>query len=357
MSHESILLAKSLIQRIRHFIKSEGLKSERLPKWPKFANVKICKLNNSTIFLFEESIEHNDVFSFSADFGSDLQFFLALPKHIPKNAVFNAPSGKGLIILVGEYGEGKSVVINVSYNTDALYNVGYVQYHSPIGIFNIFLNLRQESDVLATKFIPFALYVHDSDSSDFEKLWEHCTPHLQDVLRFVHNSEEGNYYQMTTERKMDMLVYKEKSVIVFGKDSDTESLIELHQVRDYLKTREYEAYLLRELPEHPLMSIEEKAKLWAIASRFCVIVDREPSGHIAEYAYLENERVILAFLRPKGRGSTYMIGDDSLAEKNNIRVFEFESHPVQVLDEVIIWAEEFVQKKIKALKEAYPWRR
>jgi hypothetical protein len=154
-----------------------------------------------------------------------------------------------------------------------------------------------------------------------------------------------------------MLVYKEKSVIVFGKDSDSHNLGEMYRVRDYLKAKDYEAYLLRELPEHPLMSNEEKAKFWALASRFCVMIDREPSGHIAEYNYLRGERVVLAFLRPKGKGSTYMIGDDSIVEINHIKIFEFESSPLQVLDNAVTWAEDFIRKKIEALKDAYPWRK
>jgi hypothetical protein len=154
-----------------------------------------------------------------------------------------------------------------------------------------------------------------------------------------------------------MLVYKEKSVIVFGKDGDATNLAELCRVRDYLKTKSYEAYLLKELPEHPVMSNEEKARFWASASRFSVMVDREPSGHIAEYNYLKGERAVLAFMRPKGKGSTYMIGDDSIVEVNHIQVFEFEDSPLQMLDTVIGWAEVFIKKKIEALKDAYPWRK
>ena len=192
--------------------------------------------------------------------------------------------------------------------------------------------------------------------ADIEEFWDKCTPHLQNLLQYVHNSEEGDYYQRTTEHKESMLVYKEKSVIVFGKDSDATNLAELHRVRDYLKTRNYEAYLLKELPEHPLMSNEEKAKFWALASRFCVMVDREPSGHIAEYNYLKGERAVLVFMRPKGKGSTYMIGDDGIVEVNHIKIFEFEDSPLQMLDAVIDWAEIFIKKKIEALKDAYPWR-
>lgn len=348
-----MFFAKRFLERIRGFVKSEGMLIDRLPKWTKYANVKISRINNSTIFLFEESFEEHDVFS-SFEAMSDLQLFLGLPKQKPENYAFKSPAGKGMIIFSGEHSANKNVVFNVS--ADSLFNVGYVTYHSPIAIFNIFINLVRGGDVLATRFIPFAVYVHHSDMADIESFWAKCTPHIQYTLQYIHNSEEGSYYQAKMGHYKDILVYKEKSVIVFGKDSATNDLNEMCQVRDYLKTKNYDAYLLRELPEHPLMSNEEKAKLWALASRFCIMIDREPSGHIAEYNYLKSERVILAFLRPKGKGSTYMIGDDDV-EVNHIKLFEFETSPLEVLDDAIAWAEEFVGKKIKALREKYPWRK
>jgi hypothetical protein len=354
LSVKSINFAKTFIKTIRTFAKSAGMITDRLPKWITFATIRIGRINNTTIFLFEESVEYHDTITFSDNLKSDIQFFLGVPEYTPEIVAFKAPSGKGLIILEGEYGEGKSVVFDVY--PDAIFNAGYVDYHSPIAIINIFLNLKHENEALATRFIPFAIYINDLDLADFGEFWQKCTPRLQNALKGIYNSSEGDYYQKTTERKKNMLVLKEKSVIVFGKDSDQKNLLELCQVRDYLRTKNYEAYLLKELPEHPLMSNEEKARFWALASRFCVMIDQEASGHIAEYAYLGTERVVLAFLRLKGKGSTYMIGDDSLVERNNIKLFEYESSPLQSLDDAIVWAEEFIGKKIIALKDAYPWR-
>lgn len=43
--------------------------------------------------------------------------------------------------------------------------------------------------------------------------------------------------------------------------------------------------------------------------KFAVVEDSVASGHIAEFEYCKNNRVILALLREKGKGSTWMIGD------------------------------------------------
>ena len=353
MSEKSILFAKDFLKAVRSLVKSEGMNEERLPKWIRFARIRMCKINNSNIMVFEDSIENGDSIVFAGTVKSDIQFFLNVPEYEPINFFMPAPNVFKLVSLIGEYGEGKRVVFDIY--ADALVGVGTL-YHSPVSVVNIFFNYKREEDVLATSFIPFALYVHNLDLKDFNACWQKCLPRLQEIIRTIYHSEEGDYYQKTTERKKIMSILKEKSVIVFGKDSDQQNLLYMCQVRDYLRAKNYDAYLLKELPEAPLMSNEEKAKSWALASRFCVMIDREPSGHIAEYAYLKDERVALAFLRQKGKGSTYMIGDDSI-ERNNVKLFEFENSPLQPLDKAIAWAEEFIGKKKAFLKDAYPWRR
>lgn len=348
MSKPARSFAINFLTRIRGFVNSEKLIIERLPKWVKSANVKIAKLNNSNLFLFEDSPKDSDLFVDCGEVKSDLQFFLELPEYVPKAVVFRAPCSRGLIILHGEYAKDKKVVFNVTSSDargrSALYNVGYIPYHSPLAIVNIFIQLSVSNDILAIRFVPFAIYVHDKDFVDFEDFWDKCTPHIQNTLRFIHDSEAGDYYQLTKERKSAVLVGKERSVIVFGKDSDPKMRNELYRVRDYLVAKDYDAYLLRDLPEHPSMSLEEKVKLWPLASRFCVMVDREPSGHLVEYPYLKSVGAILAVLRPKGRGSTYMIE----AERSpDIKIFEFKSSPLEKLDTVMTWAEEMVEEKIK----------
>jgi hypothetical protein len=71
---------------------------------------------------------------------------------------------------------------------------------------------------------------------------------------------------------------------------------------------------------------------------------------------LKEQRSILAFLRPLGSGSTFMIGDAALVDINYIRIFEFESSPIEVLDEAIDWAESLARVRSETYNKAYPWR-
>jgi hypothetical protein len=104
------------------------------------------------------------------------------------------------------------------------------------------------------------------------------------------------------------------------------------------------------------MSNEDKVRLWTIASRYCVMVDRSASGHIAEFMILKEQRSILALLRRLGSGSTFMIGDAALVDANYIRILEFENSPIEVLNEAIDWAEGVARIRSEAYDKAYPWR-
>ena len=87
------------------------------------------------------------------------------------------------------------------------------------------------------------------------------------------------------------------------------------------------------------------------------MIDREPSGHIAEYEWMKSQRTILAFVRQRGKGSTNMIGDEYIVDYNFLNLFEFENSPLEVLDSVILWAEDMIRQRIQGYEREYPWRR
>jgi len=344
------LFAGNFIQKVRGLVASESLKIERLPKWVTSAHVEIGKLNNSNVFLFEDSPSDKDEIVFLGDFCSDLQFFLRLPEYLVTGTSLRAPAKGtiGMAVIFGEYDKEGKVILNVRSPNSALFNVGYIPYHIPMSLVNILIQLNPLESILATRFVPFAIYVHDKDLANFENFWSMASRSMKDMLLSLHNSKAGDYYQQLTERRQVFLLTKERSVIVFGKYGNNE-INELNQVRDYL-SKNYDAYLLRELPEHPSMSLEEKVRLWASASRFSVMVDREPSGHLVEYPYLKSSMAVLALLRPKHRGSTAMIEDES-ANFPFIKIFTFRRSPFEVIDTAVTWAEDFLNKRAEAKKK------
>lgn len=340
--------AVSFLERIRDFAKAKKLALQRLPGWVRATHVRYAQLKRSTIFVFEDSSPGKDSFTDCGTVWSDLQFMLELPEYVPLSASIRAPSAPKILSIHGSYSEEGKTTLNIVGLYPALFTVGYVHYHSPIGLFNIFVtHTPLGEEVSAIRFLPFALYVHgmdiDNALTDFDAFWDKCTPHLQNTLQFIHDSKSGDYYESIELLERSILMSKERSVIVYGKESDTSSRRELLQVRDYLG-RSYDAYRLRDLPKNPSMSLEEKVKLWSSASRFCLMIDRLPSGHLVEYPYLKSTRAVLAMLRQKGKKSTEMIEDNSI-DFAFVKTFEFCESPFEVIDSAVEWAEAYVGKR------------
>jgi hypothetical protein len=63
---------------------------------------------------------------------------------------------------------------------------------------------------------------------------------------------------------------------------------------------------------------------------------------------------VFAFLRPRGHGSTWMIGDDDL---NFVGKYESTTSPLEVMNKVINWAEQRIEVEEKDHNSKYPWRK
>ena len=187
-----------------------------------------------------------------------------------------------------------------------------------------------------------------------EQFWKLCKIHLMSHLHHVNNSEEGAFYEKLNARYSSFVMSKKSGIVILGKDNGPE-LDELLMVKDYVSSKGYNADMIKGLPEIPMMSLDEKVRMWTISSRFCIMLDIQPSGHIKEYEILKQQRTVLAVLRQKGKGSTYMIGDDEI-DSNHIRIFEFDKSPIGILNEVIQWCEGVNSKRTGYYDHKYPWR-
>jgi hypothetical protein len=327
--------------------------------------VKVGRLPTSLILLVDDSLTEES-FAYAGKVSSDLQLLVGCAAFQPRASCLPARTDTDLILLVGTRKKRSSTVLKVCAKHASLFDAGYGGYHSPTALMNLFVQVapgartegagREGAATVAMRFVPFALYVHEDDLAGVDALWARCSTVIEDVLRSMCESEIGTFYQSLAAPHEVFQATKQTSVIVLG-GYDGRELDELCEVRDYLRSRGYDARLISELPEVPMMSNEEKVRLWTLASRFSVMVDRSPGGHIAEYEILKSQSSVLALLRPAGGGSTYMIGDNHLADVNFISLFEFEETPLHCLDDAVAWAEEFVAHRATTYDPLYPWRR
>lgn len=216
--------------------------------------------------------------------------------------------------------------------------------------FNVYVQREYSDGNLVSRYVRYAeLYPSKMELFTPLKAYINAKKDVVDFLAIVTHPDTSPQPQKYLRIGDAITQLKKNSVIVLGKDNPL-----LRRIRDELRTLHYESFLVKEQPDLPEQSPEEKAKLYALISKFAVMEDSEASGHIAEFEYCKNNRVVLALLRKKGRGSTWMIGDAQLVDVNYIKTFEYDERNVHnVLIEASKWAESFIQRRGAVYKDYF----
>ena len=128
---------------------------------------------------------------------------------------------------------------------------------------------------------------------------------------------------------------------------------ELIDVKEELQDLGYEAHLFKDLPDFPGQNLSGSVATAMRLVGFCVMVDREASGHIDEYRLAEKQRTILARLVPENGGSTR--GSEHV-DVNYIKSFEFDLRPQERIEDATEWAEEIIDKRKEVYSDEYEWR-
>lgn len=83
------------------------------------------------------------VFSFRGSIDADMFLFFRLRTTCQKALILQSKKNTELIIVVGEVGEPGNTTINVVGERSAMFDCGYVDYHGPLTISNMFLQQTQ----------------------------------------------------------------------------------------------------------------------------------------------------------------------------------------------------------------------
>jgi len=205
-------------------------------------------------------------------------------------------------------------------------------------------------------------------ATDFSLNISEYLPASEDPARYRYrqrdrNSSEGENGSESTEsnefsfdqRLSDLITASENVVYVLGKyGGATEA--ELLDVRNELRNKGYDAYIDRDLEDFPTQDLSGSVTTTMRLAKFCVMVDREASGHLNEYQLAQLNRTVLARLTPEDGVSSQMIGTAEMIDVNYIEEFQFEIRPQERLSEAVDWAEEMVSKRRQKYTEIYDWR-
>lgn len=352
MSHQeqAETFAKSLLIALRKAVDSSGLEYDKLPRWFRGANIRLAELNGSTIIFFERSPSEDDQVVEYRKVESDVEF--VFPNR--------ESTCEGVMFSLTEWDEEEpglssmsNLSLSISSDNQCFTDIHKGTDHLGFAFYNVTVQYEPGEQIEAVRYLPFSLFLPSRHVSDFPSFWNQCAENLLSTIGSLYDSPIAEYRSEAMAEK-GVLSSIEDTVIILG-NYDEPFEDELRQIRDYLIRLGYDAFLIKDLPSQDEMSLEEKVKLWTTASRFCIMVDREASGHIKEYEIVKSERKPLILLRPENGGSTWMIGDDELIDLNYIKTFEFTDTPLGATEEGIQWAEDLLHERGKAYPEFYPW--
>ena len=133
-----------------------------------------------------------------------------------------------------------------------------------------------------------------------------------------------------------------------------------HDVYDTLEkslaTFGFKTFMLRDASDLAPQSNLEKLFAGIICSSFIVVVDDEPSGHIAELATLLSHpfRPVI-IVRQSGRPATRFL-EDSIALNDNFKIHDGPDLSPGALSSAIAWARNKMRAQVARLNQINDWR-
>jgi hypothetical protein len=145
----------------------------------------------------------------------------------------------------------------------------------------------------------------------------------------------------------------ESSVLLLGSYTTDERL---EQLRDAMAPLGYHGFLLRDVPDVEMQTNEEKLVAGLICSRFVVVVDDSPSGHIAELSTLLKIRFRPVLIVRKSDSPSTAFLEDQIQGDDLFKVCRIESVCTQEIVPLIAWANKTLESRVKSLNRVNAWR-
>jgi hypothetical protein len=333
---------EKIIESVRKSVKETSLDLNRLPRWINAANIIGGVRGDIFVFLVEQSDSDSDNVEFQGEFNTDAEFFFPNINHQLSSTVPGSDSDSPHTGFLGGV-HLSSLTLRLSDEAPNIRPQADTG-DKPNTITNAYIEYQSDGETIALRNIPLALLMHRNEIRNISEMLTEHARYIVHELQALHDSEVGDKVRSERRREEAVLSGRKKSVVVLGSYKD-EHYNELKQVRDIINTKDYRANLISELPGVPDMSNSDKVKNWTTTARFCVLIDRVGGGENNEFEILKSQEKVVAVLRPQSGGSTSMMGHESLVNRNDIEFFEFDTTPLEVVDEAVTWAESIVNKR------------
>lgn len=149
--------------------------------------------------------------------------------------------------------------------------------------------------------------------------------------------------------------FREKMVLVLGSYDDSGER-RLYAIAQNLRELGYEPLIIKDVPDFEHYDLPQKVATIAALSRFVVIDDSEPSGHLSEVEICRQNRWVTVLLRAGGIGASWMTAGASYSSKVILEKEYNPDNPREAVSEAVQWAEMRLTEMGAKLNLLYPWR-
>jgi len=156
-------------------------------------------------------------------------------------------------------------------------------------------------------------------------------------------------------QRADAILGDSDSVLILGKDTGT-ALDRLQRIASKLQELGYYTYIIKDQPDKPGEGVIQKVLRYALSSKFVLIENTEPSGHLYEIPHVvKAAECVTVVLQEEGKGATWMF-EDAYAKHRHWWKLEYkETELEQAIDVAVEWAEKFVRDFIDYQEKTLPW--
>lgn len=161
----------------------------------------------------------------------------------------------------------------------------------------------------------------------------------------------------TQEVLADVLSHiRQNNVLILGRDAGR-ARERLARIREFVEQHGYRGILVREQPEDVEMGLISKVLLYVLLSRFVVVENSDPSGHLYELPYVRGTESVIGLLQQRNVGATRMF-DDMLKKHPLCKRFYYTDRSLgATVGKLVEWAEKRIATNAEANREAWPWYR
>lgn len=201
---------------------------------------------------------------------------------------------------------------------------------------------------------PFANPTRDDEDVHIFVSWE---------LRLSVNTPPGTLVESIKAafdlvwHRADSILENSDSVLVLGKDTG-EALDTLKRISAKLQDLGYFTYIIKEQPDKLGESIIQKVMRYALSSKFVLIENTEPSGHLYEIPHVSKDaECVTVVLQEEGKGATWMFEDAYAKHRHWHKVIYKIDTLESSVTEAAEWAENFVKAFAAYQVANLPWLR